>query len=497
MTAASPLPPAPDGALRTLLDALPIRVAMLDSARRHVYVNPVYCAAMGRSAAELVGRTVADTLGRVAFEKLAEFGDRALAGETAEWTGWYDYPEGRRWVTRVYAPRLAPDGTIDAYFVFVLDTTDAVEAKRRAEENENFRSAVVEHALDCVVAIDQSGAVVEFNPAAERTFGIARADAVGKPIADIIVPPEMRAAHAAGFARYLAHGGARMIGRRVEIEAQRADGTRFPVELALAEVRLDDRRLFVAYLRDLSERHRADAELRRQREALYQSEKLNALGSLLAGVAHELNNPLAIVLGQASLLAEKLRDPADAARAERVRAAADRCARIVRTFLAMARRRPPERRALDAGEIAGAARELLAYGLRADDIDVVFTVPAGLPPVSADSDQIHQVFANLILNAQQALRAVPAPRRIDVTAALSADGFVEIAFADNGPGVAEADVARLFEPFFTTKKQGEGTGIGLTMCRSILEAHGGSIVYRPNPGGGAVFAVRLPVDPGA
>jgi two-component system NtrC family sensor kinase len=279
----------------------------------------------------------------------------------------------------------------------------------------------------------------------------------------------------------------------------RADGSRLPIELAIAEVRLPERRLFTAYLRNLTEVKSSAAEIERQRDALHQSEKLSALGSLLAGVAHELNNPLSIVIGHAVMLrdeAEEAKPSELATRAQKIQNAAERCARIVRTFLAMARQRSTERRAIALGSVVRGALELLGYGLRTSGIEVEATIADDLPDVWADEDQLHQVVLNLLVNAQQALEVAPRPRRLAVT--LAADGpraRAVLRVADNGPGVPEDIRSRIFDPFFTTKPTGTGTGIGLAVSRGIVEAHGGSLRLDPAPARGAVFILELPAAP--
>jgi CheY-like chemotaxis protein len=186
-------------------------------------------------------------------------------------------------------------------------------------------------------------------------------------------------------------------------------------------------------------------------------------------------------------------DPSMSARAEKIHAAAERCARIVRTFLAMARARPPRRGPVMLGEVVMGALELAGYGLRSADIDTVLDLPAALPPVHGDTDQLHQVVANLIVNAQQALIARAAPRRLAVRAwTEGAEAVLEV--ADNGPGMTPEVAKRAFEPFFTTKPQGVGTGVGLSVCHGIVEAHGGRIELETAPGQGARFRVRLPLS---
>ncbi len=242
------------------------------------------------------------------------------------------------------------------------------------------------------------------------------------------------------------------------------------------------------------QRDAANEKMDRQRDALFRSEKMAAMGSLLAGVAHELNNPLAIVVGQASLLRETAHEEKVLARAERIAQAADRCARIVKTFLAMARQRPTERSAVPLAGVVRSTLDLLSYALRADGIAVA--VDAGdIPPVWGNADQLAQVVSNILVNAQQAVRERSDERRIDIHLFVdrAAPDRAVLRIADNGPGIPEAIRARIFEPFFTTKPAGAGTGIGLSVCRGIVEGHDGTIQVEVPAGGGAVFEIRLPI----
>jgi PAS domain S-box-containing protein len=243
--------------------------------------------------------------------------------------------------------------------------------------------------------------------------------------------------------------------------------------------------------REISAQKQVEAELNKQREALHQSEKLAALGSLLAGVAHELNNPLSIVVGYSGMLYEMAGDEATKRRANEVHVAAERCARIIKTFLAMARSRPAARSRVDIEAVLDSVLELGAYGLRTSGVDVV-RVRGDLPTTFADADQLHQVFMNLVLNAQQAMSGIEGQRTLTVTTS-AREGKLHIVVADNGSGMSEAVRLRAFEPFFTTKPQGVGTGIGLSVCLGIVEAHGGRILLESEPGAGARFAVELPI----
>lgn len=235
-------------------------------------------------------------------------------------------------------------------------------------------------------------------------------------------------------------------------------------------------------------------ELQRTQAQLVQSEKVATMGSLLAGVAHELNNPLAVVMGQADLLGAGAKDPALLQRAERINAAADRCARIVRNFLGLVRQRPAERTHMNLNQIVQEALELLAYDLRTSDVSITLELAEDLPVLWADAHQLHQVVINLMANAHQAMRHSATPRRIVITTRLHREpARVQLEVADTGPGIPAEIRTKIFEPFFTTKPPGEGTGLGLSLCKRTIEEHGGTITVESEPGHGTTFRVELPV----
>lgn len=277
----------------------------------------------------------------------------------------------------------------------------------------------------------------------------------------------------------------------LEVTLRRVDGSEVPVSLTSRRMMFEGEAAMVTTSLDLSALRAAQAEVARSREALHQSEKLTALGALLAGVAHELNNPLSVVVGYCSMLQEMPMEPSTVARVEKIHAAAERCARIVRTFLAMARSRPPHREAVAVEEAVLGALDLAAYGLRSADVEVRTEIPADLAAVHADADQLHQVVVNLVVNAQQALIGRAQPRRLDLRAWEEGDDVV-LEVTDNGPGMTAAVAKRAFEPFFTTKPQGVGTGVGLSVCHGIVDAHGGRIELDTAPGEGAQFRLYLP-----
>ena len=488
MTSLRPVAPLEVGEaqLRMVLDCIPARAAVLDRARVHWYANLEYQRFAGRRSDEIVGRTVAEVIGVEAAQRTKPLCERALAGETVEWSGWLPYDEGARprFVQRFYMPYRGPGEKIDGYFVLARDLTELKISDARA-------AAVIASSLDCIVVIDERGAIIEFNPAAEATFGYSRQFVMGRQMAELMIPPALRASHHFGLQRYLDTGEPRLLGSRIEIEGMRADGEVFPIEIAITEMRLAGRRMFTAHLRDMTMQRKAVAEIQRQREALQQSEKMAAFGSLLAGVAHELNNPLSIAIGHALMLEEEMQGTKAGARSGKIRAAAERCARIVRSFLAIARQRKAALEPLDVAALVEGVVQLLGYGLESSGVELERAMPANLPPVLGDADQLHQVLANLFTNAQQALEQQPQPRRIRIAARAVGDQ-IEIVVADNGPGVPFELRGRIFDPFFTTKPVGAGTGVGLSISRGIVEAHGGTMSLAPQGTRGATFVIRLP-----
>ncbi len=262
-------------------------------------------------------------------------------------------------------------------------------------------------------------------------------------------------------------------------------------------------------VREVGERRRIEAEVSRLNESLreqlaeveraqaqlIQTEKLATMGSLLAGVAHELNNPLSVLLGQATLLMNSAKDKALADRGEKIMAAAQRCARVVRNFLALARKQAPERRSLHVNPVVQEAAELLAYELRTGSVEVILSLAENLPSVEGDPHRLHQVILNLMSNAAYAMRRAPGPRRLQVTTrAIDDRRRVQVVVADSGPGIPPEIRGRIFEPFFTTKPEGEGTGLGLPLCKGVVEEHGGTISLVSESGPGATFLIELPAE---
>ncbi|MCB1500153.1 MAG: response regulator [Bauldia sp.] len=368
------------------------------------------------------------------------------------------------------------------------DKLDAEKQREslQAESGRRFR-AIAESSPMALIVIEADGGGIRYaNPVAHALLGFDADKPLEEPMAAFFESQSemdrLRGLVMAGLAD------------NVETRLRRVSGETFPAALSSRAFDYDGRAAFAIGLVDLTQIQEAQAEIQRQRERIYQSERIGALGSLLAGVAHELNNPLSVVVAQATMLEELATDQATVTRGGKIRNAAERCARIVKTFLAMARQRPPSRTAVDLNEVVAAALELLSYNLRTAGIEVTADLAPTLPSIWADPDQLSQVVTNLIVNAQQAMADHQGQRRLHVATTADAETHtVCVAVTDSGPGVPADIKARIFEPFFTTKPLGVGTGIGLSVCHGVVSSHGGTIELTDAAGGGAVFRVRLPV----
>ena len=482
-------------ALLNILDAMLARIAYLDRRRRFRYVNPAYADAVGLPPREIVGRSVAQVRGLAHSRRMAAHARAALAGETIRWEGWYDDPQlGRAYYDTVYAPmRIA--GAVVGYLVLVRDLT---RLKRREEELV-ARTAQLEATLagiaDGVTIADAQERLVMCNEGFVSMFdmpeelvrpGVPREAFVHYRLARGILYPGEKAGDAPGrlvaerTTRVQTAGGVvtediEVLGRHLHVRRRDLpDGTS------------------VSTFSDFTARVEAEQARLRQLDAVREAQQMGTVAALLAGVAHELNNPLSVVSAHAAVLEEEAADTPFAARAEAVGAAARRCGRIVASLLSSARRRAPKRERIGVHRALAAALDLVGHRLGGIEVTVSADVPGGLPPLLADPDQLTHLLANLLGNAAAALQGHPGTPSIRVSAEAE-DTVLVLRVADNGPGIPPELREQIFRPFFTTRPDGAGTGVGLALCRTIAQDHGGGIVAEETPGGGATFVVRLPL----
>ncbi|MEM9425145.1 MAG: ATP-binding protein [Pseudomonadota bacterium] len=280
----------------------------------------------------------------------------------------------------------------------------------------------------------------------------------------------------------------------MRITGRKGDGSEFPAAISARLIDYRGEDVAVYSILNLSDEIALQSELARQRDLVFRTEKMSALGELLAGVAHELNNPLSIVVGNMLILQEEDMGPSISGRVNKVADAAERCVRIVRSFLAMAREKPLELTAVPVSFLADTAVDSFLAGEQGAKVDLMSEVPATLPDLWVDETQIVQVLTNLIVNASQAIVDSGIGSRVTLSAKMADQpNLVRIVVEDDGPGVP-ADLAdKVFDPLFTTKAAGKGTGVGLALCNRIVVSHGGSIHLDQQPSVGARFVLDLPI----
>ena len=367
----------------------------------------------------------------------------------------------------------------------VVDISFANQRLRQvATASEERYRTLFERSPDALLVQGSDDRIIDANPAALELFGAGlpghRADELAAS-----EPGDVEARRDAAMEHWEASWSA--VGRRL-------DGSTFPAEFELTRIRIAGEDRLLVRVRDTTERDRLQQEL-------LQAQKMEAIGLLVAGVAHELNNPLASIVAFSQLIRTDPGLPADLRHhADLLIAESNRTRRIVQNLLDFARQRPPERAPTSIRDLVEGVLALQSYTFGPSRIEANLDIPADLPPVPLDRAQIQQVLVNLTLNAAQAIRtrAERGSIRIAADEIVRDDGrrMVRVAVTDDGPGIPADLHSRLFMPFFTTKAPGEGTGLGLSVSFGILAAHGGTLRHEPGPNGvGATFVLELPVDP--
>jgi len=378
---------------------------------------------------------------------------------------------------------------LDTLTTTVRRLRDALRANLEAVRTQEIRLQTLEYAVnnihDAVLILDENNTVTFANLPARSMLGIVENTNIQRALAESSLPEEAWTVLADWLTCWEE--------RREEFNfSDRSEGPRtFHVHVQPLAVDEDERSglLKLAVIQDLSDRRRMERQLLR-------SERLAALGQLISGVAHELNNPLAAILGFSELCQDPRTPSQDLKRhLEIIEREARRTQHIVRDLLNFSRQRKPERTAADVRELLDRCLSLLSYQFRVLNITVERDYPDSLPSVHVDEFQIQQVFMNLMINASQAMaQAKTSNRKIYVRVRSVGDGQdVAVEIQDTGPGIPPDLLDRVFEPFFTTKPEGIGTGLGLSVCQAIVSKHGGTITVRSRPGEGATFTVTLPV----
>ncbi len=365
-------------------------------------------------------------------------------------------------------------------------------ARDTLREREAWLRCILETVADAIIVIDGKAAIQSFSAAAERQFGYTQDEVLGRNVS-ILMPEPYREKHDAYMHRYHDTGERRIIGIGREVLGRRKDGSIFPMYLSVGEGQLDGERLYVGIIHDLTGQQATERRLRELQEELLQVSRMSGMGQMASSLAHELNQPLTAItsLLQAARRMLGNADPSAAVRArETVEKASQqvlRAGEIIRRLREFTARGEIEKSVVAVDQMIDEAVALARASNRFGPAQVIVDV-SGVGVVLADKIQIQQVLLNLIRNALEAMEGL-ARQVLTIRAVLKGE-FVEIAVEDIGHGIAPEMKARLFEPFITTKDF--GMGVGLAICRTIVESHGGRLIADDNPGGGAIFRLTLP-----
>ena len=375
------------------------------------------------------------------------------------------------------------------------DITATKKSQLQLKEREAHLQSVLDTVPDAMVVIDTRGIMQSFSATAEKLFGYSAPEVVGLNV-NLLMPEPYSSQHDSFLARYMATGEKRIIGVGRVVVGRRKDGSTFPMELAVGEMRSGDRRFFTGFVRDLTERQETQQRLQDLQGELIFMSRFTALGEMASTLAHELNQPLTAITSYLNG-AGRLLDGGKTESMPMVRGAIDsaaeqalRAGQIIKRLRDFVSRGESDRRSEELQKLIEEASALALVGAKETGARVSYSFDPLADMVMVDKVQIQQVILNLMRNALEAMQEVQR-RALTVATRLSDADMVEISVTDTGPGIAPEIAAKLFQPFMTTKRH--GMGVGLSICRTIVEAHGGKLWAEPNPERGTIFRLTLPL----
>ncbi len=365
---------------------------------------------------------------------------------------------------------------------------------KRSDASSEWK-ALLDAAVDAIIVIDHRGNIETFNAAAEVIFGFTAQEVTGKNVSHLMPEPYQRE-HDGYIENYLRTGDATIIGIGREAQAKRKDGSVFPIDLSVGEISTDDQPKFVGIVRDLTERKQSEEEVYQTREKLAQFGRLSTLGEMAASLAHELNQPLTAIATYTQAC-QRLIESGKSDNAEilavlkKCNAQAQRAGEVIRRLRQFVRKRELGRQEVSCRELIHDIAALAEVDARNSSIPLTIDLAEGLPKMMVDPVQIQQVILNLIRNGIDAMMNMDQyGKGISVAASKFEDDQIRIEVTDHGSGITKEAEEHIFQPFFTTKSS--GMGLGLAICRSIIESHGGVLSFTKNPSGGTTFYFTLP-----
>jgi len=390
-------------------------------------------------------------------------------------------------------PLMDAAGTLHGFAKVIHDVTDRRAAERALEKREGHLRSILATVPDAMIVIDEIGIITSFSAAAERLFGYREADVLGANVSMLMPSPD-RERHDSYLRRYLDTNDPHIIGIGRIVTGLRADGSTFPMKLSVGEAMSDDQRLFTGFVQDLTERRDFEAKLEQVKSELIHVSRLSAMGTMASTLAHELNQPLTAIATYGEAVEELLQGPEEPDKEvlrEAFREVATQSLRagaIVRRLREFVSRGELAKTVVDLPALVNEASALALVGSREKGISAQFSYAPEATPVLVDRVQIQQVLINLMRNAIEAMETSDV-RKLAVSTSLIGDRTVQVSVADTGPGIAPEIKARLFEAFASSKEN--GMGLGLSICRTIIEAHGGRITAIDARGGGTEFQFTL------
>jgi len=407
----------------------------------------------------------------------------------------------------VNAPVLAPDRSVAwiIHSVCEISDLDGVRETARLANEAALQAAearlrsVLQTVPDAMIIIDERGRIESLSTTAERLFGYTMAEAAGKNI-KLFMPEPHRGQHDEYLKRYLRTGEKHIIGIGRIVVGQRKDGTTFPMHLTIGELQSAEKHYFTGFIRDLTDQQLTQNRLKELQSEVTHMSRFTALGEMASTLAHEINQPLTAInnyLKGCHRLLQRIEGEAVPALRDALAKAADqalRAGQIIRRLREFVARGDSERRVENLAKLIEDASTLATLGTRESAIAVSFRLDPRAELVLVDRIQVQQVLVNLIRNAVEVLMESPGRRELAIETVLQGDGTIQVSVADSGGGLAPDVKAHLFQPFVTTKQK--GMGLGLSICRTIIEAHGGKIWVEAPPHGGTIFrfTLRVPGD---
>lgn len=452
-------------------------------------------AIFGYAAQEMVGQPISLLLPPGLENEERQILERIRAGEKI------DHFETRRRrkdgaiidVSVAISPIYDDEGVLVGASKIARDVTAAKTDRQALMEREAHLQSVLDTVPDAMIVIDTRGIIHSFSATAERLFGYTADEAVGRNVS-FLMPEPYRGQHDGYLARYMATGERRIIGIGRLVVGRRKDGSTFPLELSVGEMRSGDRRFFTGFLRDITERQETQQRLQDLQAELIFMSRFTALGEMASTLAHELNQPLtaaaSFMNGARRLLGNGNPDDIPTVRGAIDSAAEQmlRAGQIIKRLREFVARGESDRRPEDLRKLIEEASALALVGVKQTGVRVTFEFHPTIGMVLVDKIQIQQVILNLMRNAIEAMEGMPR-RELMVSTQLVDDAMIEVSVTDTGTGIAPEIAEKLFQPFVTTKRQ--GMGVGLSISRTIIEAHGGKLWAEPNPDGGTAFRLTL------